>query len=57
MRYAPLILVGMFLTLASSLTGLVLMPRAQLGGLQPVQLESGEEYPIEPAGEDRKSVV
>jgi cytochrome c oxidase cbb3-type subunit 2 len=46
MRYGPLIFFGIFLTLASSWCGLVLMPQVQLGRQQAVKIEeTGELYP------------
>jgi cytochrome c oxidase cbb3-type subunit 2 len=46
MRYGPLIFLGVFLTLASSWCGLVLMPQIQLGRQQAVVVEdTGELYP------------
>ncbi|MCL5096885.1 MAG: cbb3-type cytochrome c oxidase subunit II [Candidatus Omnitrophica bacterium] len=49
MNYGPLLFLGVFLTLASSWCGLVLIPQLQLwksGGLEAVKLEkTGEFYP------------
>jgi cytochrome c oxidase cbb3-type subunit II len=51
MRYGPLIFVGIFLTLASSWCGLVLMPQIQLGRQQAVKIEeTGEFYPTPRSG-------
>lgn len=51
MKYGPLIFVGIFLTLASSWCGLVLMPQIQLGGQQAVKIEeTGEFYPARRSG-------
>ena len=46
MRFGPLIFLGIFLTLAASWCGLVLMPQIQLGRQQAVLIEeTGEFYP------------
>lgn len=46
MNYGPLLFLGIFLTLASSWWGLVLMPQLQYGRLQSVRLEdTGSQYP------------
>jgi cytochrome c oxidase cbb3-type subunit II len=46
MRYGPLIFLGVFLTLAGSWCGLVLLPQIQLGRQQAVKIEeTGELYP------------
>jgi cytochrome c oxidase cbb3-type subunit 2 len=46
MRYGPFIFLGVFLMLAGSWCGLVLMPQIQLGRQQAVQIEeTGELYP------------
>lgn len=46
MNYGPLIFLGVFLTLASSWCGLVLIPQLQFGQLQSVKIEeTGELYP------------
>ncbi len=51
MKYGPLIFVGIFLTLASSWCGLVLMPQIQLGRQQAVKIEeTGEFYPAPRSG-------
>jgi cytochrome c oxidase cbb3-type subunit 2 len=51
MRYGPLIFVGIFLTLASSWCGLVLMPQIQLGRQQAIKIEeTGEFYPTPRSG-------
>lgn len=46
MNYGPLIFLGVFLTLASSWCGLVLIPQLQFGGKTAVKIEeTGEMYP------------
>jgi cytochrome c oxidase cbb3-type subunit 2 len=46
MNYAPLVFLGVFLTLASSWVGLVLAPQLQLGRQQEVKIEeTSEVYP------------
>jgi cytochrome c oxidase cbb3-type subunit 2 len=46
MNYGPLLFLGIFLTLASSWCGLVLVPQLQFGRLEPVTIEStGQIYP------------
>jgi cytochrome c oxidase cbb3-type subunit II len=46
MRYGPLVFLGIFLTLAASWCGLVLIPQIQIGGQQAVKIEeTGEFYP------------
>jgi cytochrome c oxidase cbb3-type subunit II len=47
MNYGPLIFFGVFLTLASSWCGLVLIPQIQFGRQQAVKIEeTGETYPL-----------
>jgi cytochrome c oxidase cbb3-type subunit II len=51
MNYGPLIFLGVFLTLASSWCGLVLIPQIQFGGQQAVKIEeTGETYPLPRSG-------
>ena len=46
MNYGPLLFFGIFLTVASSWCGLVLIPQIQFGRQEPVRLEeTGEVYP------------
>jgi cytochrome c oxidase cbb3-type subunit II len=46
MKYGPLIFLGVFLTIASSWCGMVLMPQLQIGRLEPVKNEeTGQLYP------------
>jgi cytochrome c oxidase cbb3-type subunit II len=46
MNYGPLIFLGVFLTLASSWIGLVVLPQMQLGRQEQIKLEeTGELYP------------
>ncbi len=46
MNYGPLLFLGIFLTLASSWCGLVLIPQLQFGNKQAVKIEeTGEMYP------------
>jgi len=46
MNYGPLIFLGVFLTVASSWCGLVLIPQLQFGRQEPVRIEeTGELYP------------
>lgn len=46
MNYGPLLFLGVFLTIASSWCGLVLVPQIQFGRQQPVRIEeTGELYP------------
>jgi cytochrome c oxidase cbb3-type subunit II len=46
MNYGPLLFLGVFLTVASSWCGLVLIPQLQFGRQQPVRIEeTGEMYP------------
>jgi cytochrome c oxidase cbb3-type subunit 2 len=44
MNHGPLLFLGIFLTLASSWCGLVLIPHAQFGRLQAVKLEDTNEF-------------
>jgi cytochrome c oxidase cbb3-type subunit II len=51
MNYGPLLFLGMFLTLASSWCGLVLIPQLQFGRIEPVKIEeTGESYPLARSG-------
>ncbi|HOW67055.1 MAG TPA: cbb3-type cytochrome c oxidase subunit II [Candidatus Paceibacterota bacterium] len=51
MNYGPLLFLGVFLTLASSWVGLVLVPQIQFGRLEPVKIEeTGEIYPMARSG-------
>ncbi len=46
MNYGPILFLGIFLTVASSWCGLVLIPQIQFGRQQPVRIEqTGELYP------------
>ena len=46
MNYGPLLFLGIFLTIASSWCGLVLIPQLQFGRQQPLKIqETGETYP------------
>jgi cytochrome c oxidase cbb3-type subunit 2 len=46
MNYGPLLFLGIFLTVASSWCGLVLIPQIQFGRMEPVKIEeTGEIYP------------
>ncbi len=46
MNYGPVLFLGIFLTIASSWCGLVLLPQLQFGGQQAVKIEqTGETYP------------
>jgi cytochrome c oxidase cbb3-type subunit II len=52
MNYGPLLFLGVFLTLASSWCGLVLIPQLQFGSQQPVKIEeTGEMYPATRPGQ------
>ncbi len=58
MNYGPLLFFGIFLTIASSWCGLVLIPQLQFGSQQAVKLESGEQYPpVRPGGAQRGEAV
>lgn len=51
MKSLPLLLLGIFLTVASSFTGLVLSGQLQIGNLKPIANEEGEDpYPREVVG-------
>lgn len=51
MKKFPLLFIGIFLTIAFSFTGIVLMSQIQFGRLKPVAIEeSAERYPREPVG-------
>jgi cytochrome c oxidase cbb3-type subunit 2 len=51
MNYGPLLFLGIFLTLASSWIGLVLVPQIQFGRLEPVKSEeTGEIHPVARTG-------
>jgi cytochrome c oxidase cbb3-type subunit II len=46
MNYGPVLFLGIFLTIASSWCGLVLIPQLQFGRQQPLKIEeTGETYP------------
>lgn len=51
MNYGPILFLGVFLTLASSWLGLVLVPQLQFGRIEPVIIEeTGELYPLARSG-------
>jgi len=51
MKTLPLLLLGIFLTIAFSFTGIILSGQLQIGNLKPVAMEEGEDpYPREPVG-------
>lgn len=51
MKSFPLLFLGIFLTVAFSFTGIVLMSQIQFGRLKPIAVEEGaERYPREPVG-------
>lgn len=51
MKNFPLLFIGIFLTVAFSFTGIVLMSQIQFGRLLPASIEEGEQrYPREPVG-------
>lgn len=51
MKHFPLLFIGIFLTIAFSFTGIVVMSQIQFGRLLPAAIEEGEQrYPREPVG-------
>ena len=50
MNRAVYLYVGILFTVLISFAGLVTLPERQLGGLEPVTLEDGSRYPVEPSG-------
>ncbi|HIL68403.1 MAG TPA: c-type cytochrome [Verrucomicrobia bacterium] len=57
MNFGPLIFLGIFLSLASSWCGLILIPLFQFGKMEPVTIEmTGEIYPQPKGGEAKQGM-
>lgn len=51
MNRTVLIALGVVATVVSSFVGLVVLPQHQVGAIEPVTLENGQQRPIEPVGD------